>query len=131
MNNLMLQTHPNLVVPDLAAMLWRYVDLAKLVFLFEHRALWFSRVDSLGDPYEGLPTRPLVDDMWALAKEASEPDRLQRIEVASHNTRAFGQGRQALAVSCWHVSSVESAAMWSLYARLGEGIAIKTTFERF
>jgi hypothetical protein len=100
------------------------------MFLLERRALWFSRLDTLEDPYEGLPPRPLIDDMWSSATKAPEADRQDRIDTARHNTRAFGMGREVLAVSCWHASAVESAAMWSLYARMGEGIAIRTTVDR-
>src|SRR5258706_8693532 len=35
---------------------WRYLDLAKLLSLLETRALYFSRGDLLGDPFEGSIT---------------------------------------------------------------------------
>lgn len=60
----MFQEHPNVSAPAGSTMLWRYLDLAKLLFLLEHRALWFSRLDTLGDPYEGLPPRVFIDRMW-------------------------------------------------------------------
>ena len=34
-------------------------------------------------------------------------------------------------VSCWHMGEFESEAMWRLYARERDGIAIKTVFARF
>jgi hypothetical protein len=34
-------------------------------------------------------------------------------------------------LSCWHLSDVESAAMWKLYVTHNEGIAVQTTFQRF
>ena len=33
-------------------------------------------------------------------------------------------------VSCWHMSTCESAAMWSLYSKTNEGIAIRSTVGR-
>ena len=32
-------------------------------------------------------------------------------------------------VNCWHESENESAAMWKIYSREYDGIAVKTTFE--
>src|SRR5262249_11707801 len=34
-------------------------------------------------------------------------------------------------VSCWHMNAVESMAMWRLYLTGREGIAVRSTFERF
>ena len=34
-------------------------------------------------------------------------------------------------VNCWHMGKFESEAMWRLYARERDGIAIKTVFGRF
>lgn len=127
----MFQNHPNLSLPETPAALWRYVDLWKFLSLLEHESLWFSRLDALGDPYDGLPPRPLVDDIWTISNDLPELKRLRRTQVASHNTRAFAMGRETLCVSCWHENPVESAAMWGLYAPLGGGIAIRTTLENF
>jgi hypothetical protein len=40
--------------------LWRYMDLAKFVWMLQRRALYFCRLDALGDPYEGHYTRPML-----------------------------------------------------------------------
>jgi len=127
----MFQDHPHLSLPDAAAPLWRYVDLWKFVSLLEHASLWFSRLDTLEDPYEGLPTKPLMDDVWSIIEAGIESERASRAQLASHSARVFQSGRETLAVSCWHVNPVESLAMWRLYAPAGEGIAIRTTFENF
>jgi hypothetical protein len=33
-------------------------------------------------------------------------------------------------VNCWHVNPNESMAMWRIYAQIGAGIAIRSTFQR-
>jgi len=38
--------------------------------------------------------------------------------------------RGHVAVQCWHANEHESEAMWRRYSRVGEGIAVKSTFER-
>ena len=37
--------------------------------------------------------------------------------------------RRFTLISCWHESATESEAMWRLYSREQDGIAIRTTFE--
>src|SRR5438270_12340311 len=61
----MYKEHPYLLPPDLASVLWRYVDLPQLLWVLESRALWFSRLDQFEDPYEGAPPRPLIGAMAA------------------------------------------------------------------
>jgi hypothetical protein len=46
--------------------IWRYMDLTKLVSILDSRALWFSRADHLGDPFEGYPPK----SQFALSPQA-------------------------------------------------------------
>ena len=41
------------------------------------------------------------------------------------------QGTRLVSVNCWHMGEFESEAMWRLYARERDGIAIKTVFAGF
>jgi hypothetical protein len=127
----MFADHPELTAPDLDTTLWRYMDLARLLSLLEKRALWFARLDTLGDPYEGRPPKPVIDELWDIPAHIAPEEHSQRREAAEHNTRVLSRARLLLYVSCWHASEVESAAMWSVYSRFGEGLAVRTTFERF
>ena len=38
------------------------------------------------------------------------------------------QSRRFTLISCWHINAYESAAMWRLYSRDHNGVAIKTDF---
>ena len=49
----MFAEHPDLNPPQDNAVLWRYMDFTKFVSLLDRRALYFSRADKLGDPFEG------------------------------------------------------------------------------
>ena len=40
-------------IPEGNAVLWRYMDLAKLLALVSDRGLFFSALDTLGDRFEG------------------------------------------------------------------------------
>jgi len=74
--------------------IWRYMDLSKLLSLLDTRALFFCRVDRLGDPFEA--TTPRASPVTRLP----EFDRYRRENAV---------------VNCWHVNEHESAAMWRLY----------------
>jgi hypothetical protein len=110
--------------PPAAARLWRYVDLSKYLSLLSTQALWFSRADLLGDPFEGsmsranVRLRPSVYAKWpGLLKAMDQAAEVRRKELKFHF------------ISCWHCSEWESAAMWRLYMQ-DHGIAIVTTYER-
>lgn len=49
---------------------------------------------------------------------------------ALHNLSQFSEILvKHTAISCWHLSEYESAAMWKLYLKSNEGIAIQSTFD--
>jgi hypothetical protein len=117
--------------------LWRYMDLAKFLNLIQTGKLYFPRADLLGDPFEGSMTFATVR-AWeeALTNEETRsrvfPDmsaddaRRMREQMA----RFYRDNVRESFVSCWHAAQHESAAMWSLYGRSGEAIAVQTTFEK-
>lgn len=102
--------------------IWRYMDLAKFVALLLDRALFLSRADLLGDPFEGSSTQPTVNARTSYTD--GDPKFSEMLAKIVRETRAF------MYVNCWHMSSYESAAMWSLYAPRGLGVAIKSSIPR-
>jgi hypothetical protein len=88
------------------------MDFAKFVDLLVSRTLWFSRVDRLGDPREGLLTE---SEFNRLSKKSPDP--------ASY----FEKSRSLNFVNCWQQTDHESMAMWDLYGADGCGIAIRST----
>ena len=103
--------------------LWRYMDFTKFVSLLDRSALFFTRADKLGDPFEGSLPHPTRH----AARQFHEgyPDNLQTM------FNAIKQKSQYMLISCWHENDRESAAMWRLYSKDDSGIAIKTTFHSF
>ena len=125
----MYEEHPSFRPPPEEAVLWRYMDFTKFVSLLSTDALYFARADTLGDPFEGSLTkhnrdlRPLL-----LQSQGLGPDKLP---VALQNIEAgLRQAPRYSLVNCWHENTYESEAMWRIYAREKDGIAIKTTFKR-
>lgn len=110
--------------PDGNPKLWRYMDFAKLVALLEARALHFARVDQFQDPWEGFHSPAGVRQFRESARESNlSADVIERVIANLHRLRPDHY------VNCWFTSEDESAAMWSLYLRGGDGVAIVTDHE--
>lgn len=112
---------------DDAQVVWRYFDFPKLVHLLESGSLFFSRLDLLGDPFEGSVSKAdlsaLTQQWIARSQESGTPAGYYELEHRQRST----DPRHSLFVSCWHMSEVESVAMWRLYAGDMKGIALKST----
>ena len=105
------------------AVLWRYMDFTKFVSLLEKQALFFARADKLEDTFEGyLPHR---NREAARRFFEGHTDHLQTM------LNSIKQSSRLMLISCWHESDHESAAMWKLYSKDDNGIAIKTNFDSF
>ena len=113
----MYEEHPKFDPPGLEATLWRYMDFTKFISLLDTQSLYLARADTLGDPFEGSFPEWNV----ALRPHRYPEEFLDKISSISQNAR------EMVFVSCWHECDNESAAMWSLYAREHEGIAIRTS----
>jgi hypothetical protein len=123
--------HPIFPHPeDKGAVIWRYMDFTKYVSMLEHNGLYMCRSDLLGDPFEGSVSQLNVDSersfflggrMPGLDKESAE----RFLAKQSDLRRSF---RKLIYLNCWYLSPVESAAMWGLYSRATEAIAIQSSF---
>jgi hypothetical protein len=114
----MFEPHPSLNIPKDDARVWRYMDIGKLVSLLNTATLFFCRLDRLRDPYEGLPNTLTLGE-WK-GREAS-PGQMGRV---------YAENRLWMYVNSWHLNEFESAAMWELYLKTFEGIAVETTCGR-
>lgn len=114
--------HPVFSPPDnVNAKIWRYMDFTKFVSMLENRGLFFSRADKLGDPFEGsLPK----------SSEQLRADYNERHMDGEYHVREFRALRKWTMVSCWHMNQHESAAMWRLYAKTDEAIAVCSTYQK-
>ena len=121
----MYEEHREFCPPPDNATLWRYMDFTKFVSLLDRQALFFSRIDKLGDPFEGssplinVATRPTYLIMSGL-----DPKHIPDAMASFANRK---QMVHRILVNCWHENNGESEAMWKLYGG-NLGLAIKTTF---
>ncbi len=119
----MYQEHPSFTPPPPNAVLWRYLDFTKFVSLLDRNALFFARADRLGDPFEGSYSKLNKVLRPAIYGDSLPPATIQAFSNFTKEARRF------TLVNCWHCSDYESAAMWKLYSRERDGIAIKTDFK--
>jgi hypothetical protein len=91
-------------VPDDQS-IWHYRQYAEFVAILQCEALWFSRLNHLQDPFEGVSGRQ------------------SRFHMKADDHTRKG------CVSCWTVDDEESELMWYSYAP-GHGVAIRSTKTR-
>lgn len=106
---------------------WRYMDFAKYVSILDTSCLYFARSDRLGDPFEGSYPRSNVADRSRRYQDVPEADRVDRLADISGLLKWM---REWTYVSCWHMNEHESAAMWKLYAKSNEAVAIVSSYDR-
>jgi len=111
---------PELVEPDEDVKLWRYMDLAKLLSMFENKGLFFTVSRIFREKYDYF--EGAYPDHWL---EFYFPEGV-REEIQGMCDRFWVR----YGINCWHINKHESDAMWKIYSSKGYGIAIQSTFER-
>jgi hypothetical protein len=115
---------------------WRYMDFTKLVSMLHTESLFFCRADKLEDPFEGsytaLSLRHFENNATEIIKRFSdEPTAMKNARDSLAALPAFRrQEKERVGINCWHRNERESAAMWSLYLKSSEGIAVASTYTR-
>jgi len=126
--------------PDMEIPIWRYMSLARFIWLLQNQALYLARCDRLGDPYEGYFTQPMLTkkDEFIQAFIARQTDLMAHqtdvspeqigIDFYNSHVKYSLKMRPLLFVSCWHMNNEESLAMWKLYSTQHESVCIQSTF---
>src|SRR5215470_7406788 len=109
--------------PSDDALLWRYMNLHKLVWMLSKKQLWFTPISLLEDNFEGRVPAPMLER----ARAHFERRGLLESQYIEHRRR-LEQIRHHFHVSCWHLGPIESLRMWEEYCGPNDGIVLKTTF---
>lgn len=115
---------------DFETGLWRYMDFSKFVNLLHTSRIFFTKPRKFRDPFEGAFSE---QDFIRLIGEPSSYIPDIKHDYDQHRQTLINESRILLdfvGVSCWHLNNTESAAMWDLYLKSGEGIAIKSNINR-
>ncbi|RVS13535.1 DUF2971 domain-containing protein [Raoultella ornithinolytica] len=128
----MYKYHPSFISPDDKKIkIWRYMDLAKLLHLLHTNTLYHRRINLFDDPFEGYIPKTNIDTHNEIEQWISDTffdGEPPKIKITTESESHFA--RNMTYANCWHINNVESDAMWKLYIKNNEGVAIQTTFER-
>jgi hypothetical protein len=105
------------------------MDFTKYLALLESNALYFARADQFDDPFEGASTKANLTarPAWYSGPEWGTEKAQEALAMLP---KMYEASRRWTYVNCWHANEVESAAMWRLYARSNEAIAVRSTFAK-
>lgn len=127
--------HEALVKGDPDSIVWRYMDLEKFELLLKDKALFLCRSDKFVDPFEAsIPRREAeyrVEEQLKLSDFFKRPMTREEAQVKSDQMGDLHKRfRKAFIVNCWHISTTESDAMWRLYLKTNDGVAIQSSYKR-
>lgn len=109
--------------PADAEPVWRYMDLARYLSLIQSSALHFARADQMSDRWEGS-----YGELNVTLRPQMYGEHYEMMFAHAHSRRvALLQG---IHLNCWHLSNIESAAMWDIYQREGRGVAVRSSWGR-
>ena len=115
----MYKENPNIILPnDDNIIVWKYLDLSKFLEMLLSDRLFMSRSDKFEDQYEGTFSEPTYEEIKKIA--ANNPKFLNYYK--SH--------REKMVISSWHINEYESFAMWQIFTKNNEGLAIQSTLGR-
>lgn len=106
------------------------MSFAKFVWVIQNKCLWLSRADLLGDPWEislsGEQLQLVIDrhPITPLDKPRPKESAIERAK------RIINSWRKQTFINCWNASAHESNALWHIYCKDSDGVALQTTFER-
>ena len=103
--------HPDTIV-------WKYLDLSKFLDMLLCRQLFMSRSDKFEDQYEGTFSEPTFEEIRKIS--VNQPEFLDYYKTHRKN----------VVISSWHINEYESFAMWQIFTKNKEGLAIQSTIGR-
>lgn len=118
-------------IPSVDERVWRYMSFSRFLWLLQKKQLWLTRADLLGDPWEIALAGEQLAHVISRHPPAPFPSRGARRETAIERSKRIIQTwRRDTFVSCWSALEHESHALWRIYCRSTEGVAVQTTLAR-
>ncbi|WP_428224626.1 hypothetical protein [Flavobacterium sp.] len=115
----MYNQHPNIILNGNSdTIIWKYLDLSKFLDLLLSQRMFMSRSDKFEDQYEGTFSEPTFEEIKKIA--TNNPKFLDYYKTHREN----------VVVSSWHTNEYESFAMWQIFTKNNEGLAIQSTLGR-
>lgn len=118
-------------MPDPETKIWRYMDFTKFVSMIDNNALYFTGIEHLNDSFEGSLTKKNIEDRHKFISLLEKNEFVKKRSIRKEQKEPFHKSiRKNVFVNCWHMNKEESAAMWKLYLKSDEGVAIQSTTKR-
>jgi hypothetical protein len=108
----------DITLPAPETIVWKYLDLSKFLDLLLCKQLFMSRSDKFEDQYEGTFSEPTFEEIKKISGDNA--DFLDYYKMHREN----------VVISSWHINEYESYAMWQIFTKNQEGIAIQSTIGR-
>lgn len=106
------------LTPNNEIIVWKYLDLSKFLDMLISKKLFMSRSNKFEDQYEGTFSEPTFDEIKKIAE--NNPKFLDN----------YKSRREKVVISSWHTNQYESFAMWQIFTKNNEGLAIQSTIGR-
>jgi len=111
--------NPNIKIPENPdTIIWKYMDLSKFLDILISGKMFMSRSDKFEDQFEGTFSEPTFEEI----KKISENNPKFLDYYKAH--------RENVVISSWHTNQYESFAMWQIFTKNNEGLAIQSTIGR-
>ncbi|MEZ4853953.1 hypothetical protein [Flavobacterium sp.] len=101
-----------------STIVWKYLDLSKFLDMLISKKLFMSRSDKFEDQYEGTFSEPTFEEIKRLST-----NNLGFLDY-------YKTHREKVVISSWHANAYESFAMWQIFTKNNEGLAIQSTIGR-
>jgi hypothetical protein len=122
-----------------APFLWKYFDIHSFIYLLMEEKLFFTRLDNLDDPYEGVATKYLREgaEYSKVSLEMNSNGRKKKTTKEVIDKRklesflkagSISKSQKSQFVNCWFAFERESMAMWNLYSN-EDSVALKANFK--
>lgn len=110
------------------AKIWRFINFHKFTDMISTNTLYFTRLNRLDDPFEGLFTNARIR-FDELVYDSTKPDDYVRGVIKSFHMSPY-EFRKSSYVNCWHLNEYESELLWGRYSFMDGGVAIQSTYDR-
>ncbi|NQT70293.1 MAG: hypothetical protein HQ552_12010 [Desulfobacteraceae bacterium] len=101
------------------------MDFTKFVAMLVTKSLYLTRVDKLrelGDSFEGSFPNPPKKRALVSFLDKNDRERYYAEKIKAESRFYY--------VNCWHGNDSESDAMWKIYVKGNQGIAVRSTFQK-
>lgn len=97
--------------------------------------MFLCRSDKFSDPYEGsIPKKEVQNRILEQKRIRASYNQTitdEEAKISSETTAEYHKKlRKSFVVNCWHINTTESDAMWQLYLKTNEGVAIQITYQK-